>query len=92
MDTEKYKRLTDDIFDLWACGFTHQNGRVEPYEPAEFQMAMTLALAMYLKAMFPHELEEVFRMHVESMRLTLEEVDAKSWHPEDQMSFHGIKF
>ena len=56
MNVEKYKQIATDCASLLAEGYTHANGRVEAYEPAEFQMGLTLALAMYLKAMFPGEL------------------------------------
>ena len=90
MQVEKYKRVAFDCAEILAEGFTHSNGRIEPYEPAEYQMGLTMALALYLKAMFPHELEEVFRMHCESLRLTLEELDSKS-HPDDMIDVTGLK-
>lgn len=82
METSKYKALAEQICDLFAEGYTAPSGRVEPYEPAEFQAGLTFALAMYFKAMFPDEMEEVYRLHCESIRMFMEELDAKS-HRDD---------
>ena len=43
--------------------------------PAEFQIALTLAIATYFKANFPHALEESLRLHTENLRAALEELD-----------------
>jgi hypothetical protein len=90
MDVQKYKRVAFDCAEILQDGYVQDNGRAVPYEPAEYQMGLTLALALYLKAMFPGELEEVFRMHCESLRLTLEELEVKS-HPDDYLDVTGLK-
>ena len=89
MNVEKYKQIATDCADLFAEGYTHKNGRIEPYEPAEFQMGLTLALAMYFKAMFPGELMEVYKLHCQSLLLTLEELDARS-HKDDTLDISGV--
>jgi hypothetical protein len=43
--------------------------------PQEFQMALTLATAIYFKANFQHDLEESLRLHYENLRAALEELD-----------------
>lgn len=91
MDVEKYKQVAYDCAEILKDGYTDpRTDRVTPYEPAEYQMGLTLAIALYLKAMFPRELEEVYRLHCESLRLTLEELDAKS-HPDDILDVSGFK-
>lgn len=90
MQTEKYKALATDIMDLLAEGYVHSNGRLEPYEPAEYQAGLTFALAIYLKTQFPGELMEVYRLHCQSMLLFLEELDAKS-HPDDVLEISSVR-
>lgn len=90
MQTEKYKALASDIMNLLAEGYVHQNGRVEAYEPAEYQAGLTFALAIYLKTQFPTELMQVYKLHCQSMLLFLEELDAKS-HPDDVLELSGVK-
>lgn len=89
MEVKKYKRIATDIADLFGDGYTHANGRLEPYEPAEFQMGLTLALAMYFVAMFPKELQSVLDMHQQSLLMTVEELVAKS-HPDDRLDMSGF--
>lgn len=90
MEVDKYKRLATDIADLFAEGYTHPNGRVEAYEPAEFQMGLTLALAMYFVAMFPKELQSVLDLHQQSILLTVEELDSKQ-HRDDVLDVSGFE-
>jgi hypothetical protein len=89
MDVEKYKRVAFDCAEVFAHGYVDpRTNQVTPYEPAEYQMGLTLALALYMKAMFPRELEEVYRLHGESLRLTLEELDKS--HPDDTLDIGGF--
>ena len=91
MDVAKYKQLATDIADLYGEGYTNPYSlRVEPYEPAEFQMGLTLALAMYFVAMFPKELQTVLDMHQQSLLLTVEEVASKQ-HRDDILDVSGFK-
>lgn len=91
MQAEKYKALATEICDLFAEGYTAPNGKMEPYEPAEFQAGLTFALALYFRAMFPTEMEEVWRMHCESIRVFMEELDAKG-HKDDVVELApGVK-
>ncbi len=90
MNTDKYKQVAVDCADIFAEGYVYGNGRVEAYEPAEYQMGLTLAMAVYLKSMFPHELEDMFRLHCENLRMTLEELDAKS-HKDDIVEVSGVR-
>lgn len=89
MEVKKYKQIATDIADLFGEGYTHPNGRVEPYEPAEFQMGLTLALAMYFVAMFPRELQTVLDMHQQSLLHTVEELDSKQ-HRDDTLDMSGL--
>jgi hypothetical protein len=58
------KQIAADIVDMVAVG-----------TPAEFQMALTLATAIYFKANFANSLEEALRLHTENLRAALEELD-----------------
>jgi hypothetical protein len=46
--------------------------------PAEYQMALTLATAIYFKAQFGDDLESAYRMHVENLRAAMEELDKQN--------------
>ena len=90
MDDKKFKQIAQDCIEIFADGYTNPRTlQVTPYEPAEYQMGLTLALAVYMKAMFPHELEEVSSQHYESLRLTLEDLDKQS-HPDDSLDITGF--
>ncbi len=89
MDEKKYKQVAYDICEILADGFTGTSGIVEPYEPAEFEMGLTLAMAMYFKAQFPDELAEVCRLHGKSLESILEELDANS-HKDDLITMRGF--
>ena len=89
METEKYRKLAIDIAELFGEGYVHGNGRVEAYEPAEFQMGLELALAMYFVAMFPRELEEVLGMHKISLERVVAEVESKN-HKDDTLDMTGF--
>ena len=89
METEKYRKLAIDIADLFGEGYVHPNGRVEAYEPAEFQMGLELALAMYFVAMFPKELRNVLDMHRASLDMVVAEVESKQ-HKDDTLDMTGF--
>jgi len=77
VNQRRIKLLASDIINL--C---------EGYEGAEYQAALTLALGIYFKSMFPHDLESVFKFHIESLRNTLEELD--SAHHDDVLELTGV--
>jgi len=91
MQTEKYIQLACDIAELYGAGFTHDNGRLEPYEPAEFEAGLTLAMAVFYIAEHSGQLDEVLKLHHASLEHFVAEALEKSKHRDDRLEISGFK-
>jgi len=50
----------------------------EGHTPVLFYMGLVLAAGTFLKAQYPHDLEEAYKGHCENLKSVMEELDKRS--------------